>query len=249
MGDGPQFELPSAGDAGAVAAPQTEGVQAPPANAPDPTAQPESGITGEQYIDLSKVRITQQDLALARAEIEMEQGRGQQPQFDPRMLADAFSNAVKPLVPKPPSPPRMYEKEDWLATKENLVAGIKELFQSEFERWQEENYNPYKQRVDQMAQFMPMIYARSMENPQFGAIRQRANEIANKWGIDPSTALAMAQDEIGKRPMPSARTPPPHASTPNTRQNTAKAQVGDVVDGSGSDFKSIFADLRKAGKI
>jgi hypothetical protein len=205
-------------------------IETVPDEAPPPLSVPETPPQAPASIDIAQI---------------LKESR-----LDPNVLAQAIAQAnaqtLAPLMPKPPESPKPWENDDFL---ENPM-----VFRQALSAWQEHNLkqfeqnklSPLIQELQAIKNILPTLYARSAENPNFGAIQQRANELVSEYGIPHMTALAMAQKEIIKTAAVKINTPPKHTSTPDTRQS-ALTDTDELPNGP-TTFREIIKGLSATGK-
>ena len=236
----------SAVDGGGEATPEVPAeAPAPAAPAPTPAAPaPSIPTPAAGTYNVGGVTITDADIERARGQLAQERQ-----QFDPRqfaqMQAAALKEALAPLVPKPQAPPKIYESEDFFSDRRVFLEGMKQLIQESLNPMQEQftqKLDPFTQQMQQVNQLLPLLYARSAENPQFSQITTRATELMQKYGLSQMQALNMAQDEVGKQGMRKINSPPRSASAPDTRQGTLPSDPLDLPTGP-ADFRDIISKL------
>lgn len=170
--------------------------------------------------------------------------------IDPHVLAQAIAQAnaqaLAPLMPKPPESPKSWESDDFLENPQVFRQAIGAWQEHNLKQFEQAKLAPLIQELQAIKNILPTLYARSAENPNFGVIQSRANELVSEFGIPHMTALAMAQKEISKTPTPKIVSPPKHASTPDTRQSTLTDT--DELPSGPANFRDIIKGLTASGK-
>lgn len=172
--------------------------------------------------------------------------------LDTSKLGKSLAEAIQPIIPKPPGPPKLWETDKILGSREDLISGIIALYQDRQDQYHKEKIEPLLNELNQLKSIIPELYARSMENPNFASIETRARELMSKYNVSRWQALEMARDQITEQQKTqqtvqtqSKPTIPKHMSTPDTK---ATASV-EVEDKGSTDFRSIIRELKSSGKF
>jgi len=224
---------------------------------PEAAPQQQVAAPDPDVISLKELGLTRQefDAEVEKFRNQPQQSQQQQHPYSPDSLAAAFANAIKPLVPQPPAAAKIYESEDFFSDKRVFLEGMKQLIAEHLDPVKSDftkQLTPFQQQMQQVNTLLPLLYARSAENPQFGTINARATAISNKYGVPFMTALTMAQDEIGKqvqKGVVAPPRPPSHATTPDTRQTSSNPDGADIIPGDKADMREIVRGLRATGKF
>ena len=216
--------------------PETTPELAVPVEAPQPQPQPQQPIA------------TTPDIAQILKESRLD------PQVLAQAIAQANAQALASLMPKPTESPKSWESDDFLEDPKSFRKALSEWQEHNLKQFEQNRLAPLIQEMQAIKQMLPMLYARSAENPNFGAIQQRANELVQEFQIPYMTALAMSQKEIVKAAIPNGsggaikiNAPPKYASTPDTRQSVLTDT--DELPPGPADFREIIKGLSATGKF
>lgn len=162
--------------------------------------------------------------------------------LDPHVLAQAFSQAMAPLMPKPQAPTPIWETDEVLADRKSLFNGVGQYYTSQQEKYHTEKIQPFLDELAQIKQLLPQLLARSAENPNFSVLDTQAKEMVKDYNINYWQAYQIAQKNFATQAKNSVtnRSIPNHLSSPDTRQNN----IPESLDSGPAEFGSIVKALR-----
>ncbi len=180
------------------------------------------------------------------------------PQIDPNVVAAQQAAQIAQQAAwlaqqsnqKQPQQKKSYDDANWLKDPSLFKKGINEMI--------EERTIPLQRRNEELQSALSQMYATTASDPNAERTRTKANELQQKYRLDPSTAMIMAKEQFGQSVPVAKPTPPKSASSPDSKAATKSGsseteRFSDydvpIVEGKARDMKSIIRELRASGKM